>query len=302
MSQVIKNLAAGPVPPAVATSYVTNSGTAIPVANVLNVFGALVPADSIPVRTIGSGNTVTVDVQTSQAIAATDSTKIGLAAFNSSEFTVDANGFVSLLGGGSSIQSVNVDAFTAPGTNPVVPTLGAITVTGGQVAAGTTSNVIRTDSLAANTYTIQIQRSQSVGVSTIGANGVSHFNSSQFSVDTNGFVSLVAAGFTWIDVTTATQTLAVQTGYVTDHVNVTYTLPATATFGQEIRIVGKLGITTISQNAGQQILMGSASSTAGVTGSVVGTNVGDCIDLICITAGASTVWRAANWVGNWTVN
>jgi hypothetical protein len=39
MSQVIKNLAAGPVPPTVATSYVTDDGTAIPALNILNVLG-----------------------------------------------------------------------------------------------------------------------------------------------------------------------------------------------------------------------------------------------------------------------
>jgi hypothetical protein len=47
MSQIIKNLASGPVPPAVATSYTTDVrnntttpvGTAIPAANVLNVLG-----------------------------------------------------------------------------------------------------------------------------------------------------------------------------------------------------------------------------------------------------------------------
>lgn len=39
MSQVIKNLASGPVPPTVATSYVTDDGTAIPAGSVLNVLG-----------------------------------------------------------------------------------------------------------------------------------------------------------------------------------------------------------------------------------------------------------------------
>jgi hypothetical protein len=39
MSQIIKNLASGPVPPAVPTSFVTNDGTATPDLNVLQVLG-----------------------------------------------------------------------------------------------------------------------------------------------------------------------------------------------------------------------------------------------------------------------
>ena len=39
MSQVIKNLASGPVPPAVPTSFVTQDGTAVPAANILIVDG-----------------------------------------------------------------------------------------------------------------------------------------------------------------------------------------------------------------------------------------------------------------------
>ncbi len=72
--------------------------------------------------------------------------------------------------------------------------------------------------------------------------------------------------------------------------------------GDEIRIVGKLGITTVTPNANQQIIMSSASGTVGVTGTIVGTNQKDCVDLICTTAGANTVWTSANFVGNWTVN
>jgi hypothetical protein len=71
--------------------------------------------------------------------------------------------------------------------------------------------------------------------------------------------------------------------------------------GDTIKIVGKLGTWSIAQNANQQILIGSASSTVGVGGSVAGTNVGDSIELVVITSGASTVWRSLSFVGNLTV-
>jgi hypothetical protein len=107
-----------------------------------------------------------------------------------------------ITGGSSAIEKINVDASTAPGTNPVVPNAGQITLTGGQVAAGTTTNVIRTDSLAANTYTIQVQRSQSASSSTVGDNGVSHYNSAQFTVDPNAFVSITNfSPFNYVQIT-----------------------------------------------------------------------------------------------------
>jgi hypothetical protein len=97
--------------------------------------------------------------------------------------------------------------------------------------------------------------------------------------------------------------MSVENGYVTDRSGgVVYTLPASASLGDEMIIIGKLGLTTITPNANQQILISSASGTVGVTGTVVGTNVGDCISLICSTSGASTIWRAVSFVGNWTVN
>jgi hypothetical protein len=180
--------------PQIPTSFVTDSGTAVPIANVLEILGTIVAAHSIPLRTTGSGNTVTIQTQYASAAASSVGTNAGLASFNSAQFTVDANGFVTL-SGSAAVETFTVDAATAPGTNPVAPNgSGNITVTGGQVAAGTTTNVIRTNSLAANTYTIQVQRSQAVGVSTVGDNGVSHFNSTFFTVDSNGFVSVSGTG------------------------------------------------------------------------------------------------------------
>ena len=179
--------------PEIPTMFVANVGTAIPIANTIEILGSAVAAHSVPVQTVASGNTLTVDVQYASAAASSVAANAGLASFNSLDFTVDANGFVTL-SGSASVENFTVDAATAPGTNPVVPNgSGNIVVTGGQVAAGTTANVIRTISLAANSYTVQIQRSQAVGSSTVGDNGVSHFNSTYFTVDANGFVSINGA-------------------------------------------------------------------------------------------------------------
>jgi hypothetical protein len=112
----------------------------------------------------------------------------------------------------------------------------------------------------------------------------------------------VPARFPWIDVTASTQLLAVQEGYITDNAGgVTYALPMTAIVGDIIRIAGKLGMWTIDQNAGQQIDVGSASSSIGVVGSVSSTDPGDSVELLCIVGGAATVFRAISFVGNLTV-
>jgi len=97
-----------------------------------------------------------------------------------------------LAGGGIAIDQIFVDFSSGTGTNPVVPNAGGqISVTGAQVATGTVgTNVIRAASLVANSYTMQIQRSTAVAATDVTKNGVSHFNSTEFTVDGNGFVSL----------------------------------------------------------------------------------------------------------------
>ncbi len=105
-------------------------------------------------------------------------------------------GYWELISSGSStVDSFQMDAFTAPGTNPVnADAQGLITVTGGQIANAALPHVIQTNSLALNAYTIQIQRTASAASTNLNLNGVSHFNSAQFSVDGNGFVSLAGGG------------------------------------------------------------------------------------------------------------
>lgn len=466
-----------------------NSGGALsPTAGNWNIFGASAAAGTTPVTTAGAVSTLTVKVQTAQAIAATDATKIGLCSFNSADFTVDANGFVSTLstgvlntltgnsggaisptagnintvgtgsitiaGAGSTLttqltgltnHSVQVGAGTATLTqltvgtdgqvligasaaNPAFATLtssdgsvtfttgantlslqvaggttslktltgnsggaisptagnintlgtGSITIAGSgstlttqltgltnhaiqigagtatltQLGAGTTGQVLQTNTGADPTWSTatypstttinQILYSSSAnvvaglatannGVLTTGTTGIpvitalasdgqviigssagaptaATLSAGTGITITNGHntISIAAtnpSGFPWTDVTGATQTLAINNGYITDHsTTVVYTLPSTASIGDTIKIVGKLGLATITPNANQQILIGSASGTVGATGTAVSNNVGDCIELICITAGASTVWRAATTIGTWTLS
>ena len=81
MSQVYKNLAAGPVPPSVPTSFVTDvNSPAIPALNILNEIGGSVTTNNINgIQTSGSsgGNTLTVEL-TNRAIGAVTTTTAAL--------------------------------------------------------------------------------------------------------------------------------------------------------------------------------------------------------------------------------
>ena len=140
--------------PQIPTSFVTDSGTAVPLFNVLEILGGA------NITTSASGNTITISSTLGQAV-----------------------------------ESINVDAATPPGTDPVLPSgTGVLTITGAQVGSGVVgANVIRTNSLAANSFTIEIQRTNAVVASDSTKNGVAHFNSSDFTIDASGFVSIAGA-------------------------------------------------------------------------------------------------------------
>jgi hypothetical protein len=79
MSQIYKSLASGPVPPSVATSYVTDvNSPAIPIANVLNVLGNDTTANNVNgIRTDGSSGSNTLTVQLTNRLQGTVTT-VGL--------------------------------------------------------------------------------------------------------------------------------------------------------------------------------------------------------------------------------
>lgn len=98
--------------PQIPTSFVTNNGTGIPIANVLEILGTTVANHSIPIETTGSGNTVTVVAQYATSNATTNATKAGFSSFDSSYFNVDANGFVSLGGATTILKTLSDDVGT----------------------------------------------------------------------------------------------------------------------------------------------------------------------------------------------
>ena len=102
--------------------------------------------------------------------------------------TISASG-----GGGATSTNLGVDTFTGPGTNPVVPDGGdVITITGGQIANASLANVIRSNSTSANQLEVEIQRAGSSVAADTTQNGVLHVDSSQFTIDSDGFLQQAA--------------------------------------------------------------------------------------------------------------
>lgn len=108
-----------------------------------------------------------------------------------------------------------------------------------------------------------------------------------------GTISIATSGADhWVDETGSSVTMAVNTGYTSDDgaALVTFTLPTTSAIGDWVEINGKgSGLWKIAQASGQQINVGTLSSTLGATGSVASVNQFDCVKLRCITA--NTIWN-----------
>jgi hypothetical protein len=139
----------------------------------------------------------------------------------------------------------------------------------GQVVIGSTAGVPAPATLTAGTNISIANASNSI---TISATGM--------------------AGIGWTNVTGATQTMVADNGYVADRSSlVTLTLPTTSAFGMVLYIQGfGSGGWTIAQNSGQQIFIGSTSSTSGAGGSVSSSNQYDSVTLLCVTA--NTNWTS----------
>ncbi len=237
--------------------------------------------------------------------------------------------------GGVSSTSFNVQANTAPGTDPVVPTAGGVVTVNGAAVANH-SVVLETRSRAANAYNLEVQYGTSAAATDATKSGVAHFNSAQFSVDANGFVSASGTGIAttitgdsggalsptannWnilggpgvtttgsgstltinsvVFTDTTATTLVVDNGYFATAAG-TYVLPAAPAQGEVVIIVcDTAGAVVVDAPSTHLIRLSSSITSAG--GTLTSTAIGDSLTLRY--RAATTTWIAVSSIGNWTV-
>jgi len=267
-----------------AFASLTSSGGTItftPGANTLNLeAGATVPTtfqtdsgNAVPsgnilkifggtlLGTTGAGNTVTVNAD-DNVVGSVD-TDGSAATPTGNAFTI-AGGNNCTTSGAGAVVTIDVDGNVADSfptdSGTAIPSSGALTISG------------------------------SGGITTSGAG-------STVTVDGSAFQQ-----FTWNETTvTGPTSMAVNNGYIANNAaTVGFTLPATASVGDIIRVTGKgAGGWSIAQNAGQTVHFGSSDTTTGVGGSLASTDAQDTVELLCITA--NTDFNVLSSIGNVTV-
>ena len=131
------------------------------------------------------------------------------------------------------------------------------------------------------------------------ANGT--FANQAIFVDANGNAVAPGPGLTINNVTGTTQSAVVNNGYIANNASLcTITLPATASIGSVIGIVGSgAGGWKLAQNAGQLIHFNAATTTTGTGGSLASGATNNCVEVVCVVA--NTTWVVRSSVGTLTV-
>lgn len=103
-------------------------------------------------------------------------------------------------------------------------------------------------------------------------------------------ITSTGGGLTWSEVTTTPQTIAINNGYISNRGGgIAFALPVTSAVGDIFSIIGKAGIWSITQAAGQQINVGATANTSGATGTCTAAAATDSATFVCITA--NTIWQ-----------
>lgn len=257
--------------PAIPTSFVTDAGTAVPAANVLNVLGGT------DITTSGAGNTVLITFTGASTVIET--------------LTGNSGGAVSPTANNvNTIGSGSITVVGNPGTSTLTAQLTGLTNHSLLVGAGT--DTITNLGVATNGQ---------IPIGSTGADPVLATLTAGAGISiTNGAGSITVASSStvissWIDQAVDFNASS-GNGYIITG-TVTATMPAGAAQGDTIAfLTNQAGLLTIQANAGQIISIGSINSS--VAGTATSNTRGDSVTLVF--RAATGRWRATSVVGTWT--
>lgn len=310
--------------PTIATSYVTDAGTAIPALNVLNVLGGA------GITTSGAGNTILITNTASAAETLTGNSG-GAVSPTLSNINTIGSGSITIVGNpGTSTLTTQLTGLTnhavlvGAGTDTITkvspatagvplvsngpagdPSFTTALVVGGGTGATSfnvdgvvVSNTTATGALAALTLTDGQVVIGATGAAPLAANISAGTGIAIANAANSITISATTGGFTWTAIG-ASQTLVAENGYFcTSGGALSLALPAVSAVGDTIIVAlnGSTSWTITQPNAGTQIRIGTAQTTLGVGGTLASTAQGDCVELVCVTANA--LWQVIDFVGN----
>lgn len=107
-------------------------------------------------------------------------------------------------------------------------------------------------------------------------------------------ISASATGISWNNITVTSAIMATNNAYQANNASlVTFTLPSTASFGDDLWVSGfGAGGWSIQQGANQQIIIGNQSTTLGSGGSLSSTKQNDGVQLYC--AVQNLIWKTVS--------
>lgn len=202
----------------------------------------------------------------------------------------------SVAGGGG--PGTPIYTITGNDGTATTPTANNINIIGATVANATNAIPVYVKQTTTSTDTIQVQVAAAAASSAIDNAGLASFDSTVFSVDANGFVTLnPITEKAWIDEATSFSAV-VGTGYFVIG-NATATLPASPSQGNTIEFILDSGSATLTvqANTGQFIRLGTTLSASG--GIAVSSQQGSTIELIY--RAADSVWISADNNGTWAI-
>lgn len=237
---------------------------------------------AINVGTDAAAKAITIGNATGATAVTINSGSGNMALTSTGSSSLNASGGAIGIGTGAHAQAINIGTGAAARDITIGNTTGA---------TGLTLNV--------GSGGVNIPSFTTTGAVVSNASGVvtnANASSSGFVLTSNGsgsvptFQPATTNVISWVEVTGTSQAMSADAGYIANNASqVSLSLPATSAVGKMLYIVGYgAGGWIITQGAGQQIIVGSGSTTLGATGTLASQAARDSIVLVCVVA--DTIW------------